>query len=350
MQGEQSQAIDRTSDWLLVKVLPIGSFYPGYSFSVGQVEINYKPVEPPEAQRALEESKKLFRYEADISSLPRIKVIVHNTSQIEALNHGSQLIEEGLDVVNFCAFDFGDVRTLGIGYMQDLRTKRYYSVKPESDIEFTPMFVRDTKLDNPYPWNLFRMILEKPKQRRSELEQRVLNAVSWLRQAKFQRNTIRELLFRWIALEILLKEQEKEIVSSKALVTVGFPEGEIFKQLGSDAQQVLKEHPKFQAWKEEIKKRFGEIQELRNEIVHQGFKDVELSAVGCRHSLETYLHLMRMAAGRAIRFTYIGIELGCSTVKELWSRKDEVFAKQYPDCSHEVLQNVIPILESPVNL
>nr|BAL58404.1 hypothetical conserved protein [Candidatus Acetothermum autotrophicum] len=350
MQSKESRAADK-SDWLITKVLPIGSFYPGRSFSVGQVEVNYKPVEPQAAQKALEESKKSFKYEADISSLPRIKVIVRNASQIEALNQGSQLIEEALDVINFCVFDFGDVHTLGIGYMQDLRTKEYYPLYCEDDVVFNnPMFLLDTELDNPYPWNLFRRILEKPKQSRSELEQRVLNAVSWLRQAKFERNTMRELLFRWIALEILLKERTKETVESKALIVIAFPEGEVFNSLGLSIQQMLAKHPKFRPWKKEIEKRFREIQRLRGEIVHQGFKDVELSAAGCRHSLEIYLHLMRMAAGRAIGFACMGIALGYNTVQELWAHKREVFFKQYPDCAHEVLKNVIPILESSVKL
>jgi hypothetical protein len=350
MQGKKSQPADEISDWLVVRILPSGSFYAGHSFSVGQVEISYKPVEPPAAQKALGKSKDSFKYEADISSLPRAKVVVRNTNRIQALNRGSQLIEEVLDVINFCALDFGDIRTLGIGYLQDLRTKQYYPVLCEDDIVFTTMFVRDTELDNPYPWNLFRILLEKPKHSRSELEQRVLNAVSWLRQAKFQRNTVRELLFRWIALETLLKEREKEVIATKTLVAIGFPEGEIFNKLEPAIQQELNAEQKFKPWKQELKKRFEDTQGLRDAIVHEGFKDIDLSTAGCTLPLEDYLQAIRMATARAIGFACMGLALGCKTVQELWAHKEEVFLKQYPDCAHEILRNVIPLLESPAKL
>jgi len=351
MQDKESQAANEISDWLVVRILPLGSFYAGHSFSVGQVEISYKPMEPPAAQKALEESKKSFNYEADISFLPRAKVIVRNTNRIQALNQGSQLIEEVLDVINFCALDFGDVRTLGIGYLQDLLTKQYHPVHRADDVAFdSPMFVLDTELDNPYPWNLFRILLEKPKHSRSELEQRVLNAVSWLRQAKFQRNTVRELLFRWIALEVLLKERKRKVIANKALVAIGFPESKIFKKLEPAIQQELKTEQKFKLWKKELEKRFKDIQNLRKHIVHEGFKDIELSTAGCTLPLEDYLQAIRMAAARAIGFACVGLALGCKTVQELWARKEEIFLKQYPDCAHEILRNVIPLLESPVKL
>lgn len=317
------------------------SFCGPHTISVGPVDFEFprddSAQETEQAIRSVNESASSWGFSGDLSRLPRAKTILEGVSQEEAIEIGRHRINEALDALKFTFYSFGRLTLMelgrfaavDVGYVQNLQSKEYFSIKNPA-VTDTPVFqLRD---DDP-SLMFFRRMLDKVEDEQTELEKQILRALKWKRRAELDGATIDALLFYWMARESLARATRDESdteIRSRCLFILGFPDGRRWQALDCHMKGLLNAISNYSSLKKRIKDQLQIIDNIRNAIAHEGFKEIDLTEFSTSYLLEDHLSLLSRAVACIVWFASQAVATKCESRLEMWNREMEVMQTYGP--------------------
>ncbi len=86
--------------------------------------------------------------------------------------------------------------------------------------------------------------------------------------------------------------------------------------------------PECSSLKRRLKDQLEKIDDIRNAIAHEGFKEIDLTEFSPSYSLEDHLSLLSRLAACIVWFACWAVGIGCKSRQEMWAREMEVM-QQY---------------------
>lgn len=291
--------------FLVVKVLESQSVcLPATSVYSG-VELRSSSSDYPEEVESLEESaNKLHLDYSKYSHCARISTLVEENNISNAVATAEDRFAEILDLKSI-EVPLSNFVLSQIGFVKDLVSGKFHEIKSDvhQPVMTFVMHQSDTqKIDETH------IILSK----NTELSQRYLRSLHWLRNSKHEPNKQLSILFNWFAVEALLKESESDIVSPYIRWFLGFPNGKSSTLVSPKIMVKLENHPNYFHWKKEIIRVVDNIRIFRNDSAHHGFRTVDFT----KEELDLYAHVMLLGITRCQGAVKSAILDGVSNVAE----------------------------------
>lgn len=177
----------------------------------------------------------------------------------------------------------------------------------------------------------------------SELSDRYLKSIHWSRASRWENNPQLSILFKWFSMEAILTLNKDDDIVPRIMWALGYPTGKAASRVNQDLIQSLAVHPKYKAWRSQIKKRLNAISTFRNNTVHDGFRYYDMDA----RDLRGYKTLIKLACSRVQNMALVGmLNLNIKTTRELINHYPEIIGGNN-NYINDVHHNIFHILEHP---
>jgi hypothetical protein len=237
-------------------------------------------------------------------SAGRASTIVDADNVGEAFTLAAPRIDEALDVLASAnpMPAFSAYRLMEAGCTRDLTTgqimPRLPNIAPE---QFNPWGA--VLLMDHYTWPARDLAQHVLSTERGELGACYARAAHWSRKADLESNPHLAMLFEWFAAESIWNVPKNGDVIPPIRWSLGFPNGKGIKLLGSATQQAINSDAMHSVWSGRIEDRLHRIRSLRNQTVHNGFRQVDVPA----DELRWLRALSHVAARYALHCVDLGI-------------------------------------------
>jgi len=178
----------------------------------------------------------------------------------------------------------------------------------------------------------------------TDLSNRYLRSLHWLRHSKHEKNSQLRILFNWFAMEALLKESEKDNIGYIIRWFLGFPNGKATLDVSNKTRLSLESNLSYKRWKNKLVDIMEKIRIFRNDSVHSGFRTVDFS----NEELDLYLQIMILGTARCQSAVAIALVNKISTVAEFKDYIPIIF-EQNNNLINDVHNNVIYSLDNIKN-
>ena len=307
------------NDYLVVRLAnPKGIYYPR-SFCLGNVEIRPPKTDTPDESECLKVSLEKNQEDANLNVAMRLAAIVEDVSdQEDAYIQTQHLFEEALDVLATEQFGLSSVSLMKSGFVRDLISG---DLIPRELKEFSPStsfhIIRDR-----FPQISFKEYLLLGRE--IEIYNRFLRSLHWSRHAGWEENLQIKILFNWFSIEALFKLDKDDDIVPKAMLSMGFPIGQMKNNVDTGLISQLESHTDYKPFRELIHRNMKEIRDFRNDSVHSGFRSWDISSI----DLKRYSYLTNIACNCCQQLTKIGILSQIETAKDIWDNSPDLLKKR----------------------
>ncbi|MBP6863412.1 MAG: hypothetical protein KBC57_13780 [Neisseriaceae bacterium] len=203
-----------------------------------------------------------------------------------------------------------------IGYVKDLET---YEIEPLRKFDFQPSVTLLRNINQYQQYDHVNFILSL----NNDLSMRYTRALHWFRNSNYETNKQVKTLFLWFSLEALFKQTEKDNISGKVRIFVGFPRLSNSKFKESLLVKELKQHPSYEFWFKKFPVQLDMIREFRNESVHAGFRAVELT----KENLNFYCNILEMTVPRCLNAVNVALLNDIDNIDRFVDNMADLFEK-----------------------
>ena len=235
------------------------------------------------------------------------------------------------------------------GCVLNLRTGRASGLPPPARTRpFGIMEVNDEVAFD--PGATLTLLLSADPRHFGELGMALRRSAHWRNVATSSPDKVQYILMTWMACEVLCKTRQSENITSKVLAAVGFYSGPAARVLRREDRLALKlERGRIEYWRRELFRVVDSCRKLRNAIVHEGCRDIELAQFLSDADFITSKRFFSMAVPRLQGLAVGGIQIGMRRVAELWSGMERVlYAQKGRSVAEDLLGVVIYVLENPM--
>lgn len=314
------------SDFLVVRLTGKGGLFSLTSECLGCVETRPPKTDAPDERKCLEESLWNNNEEINLDSVTRLATIVQNVKTPEdAHDIAASFFEEVMDLRLGESFGFGEVNILESGFSRNLQTGTLIPRKKKKDImsllkQTTCFEVQHERFP---PISITQYVLGAQN---IELCARYVRAAHWARHAAKEYNLQLSLLFNWFSMEALLKTSEDDNIIPKAMLALGFPQGQKLRSLDPMFIAKLENHAEYRFWKKLVGDWMEEIRKFRNDTVHSGHRVWDKT----NQELLKYSFLTKAAQVCCKQLIEMGMSKGFYTAEDLWNNA-ELLLPQMPN-------------------
>ncbi|MDD4402921.1 MAG: hypothetical protein PHI24_14015 [Desulfitobacteriaceae bacterium] len=284
----------------------------------GDVEIRPGSFDFPSETPLLKRSCEAFEEKASLELAQRITVITEAESPFEADENAEVKFEQVLDCVDRGTFGLAQTPLLSAGFIKNLVTGWESPRLPAPSFGPFPIFARFNRDIQTVDEHQALFAFSE-----SELRLAIFRSNHWLRRARLETILQLRCLFRWFALETLAKVEEENI-TGKLMQAIGFPYGRIGQFVSREALDTIKNHINYEYGKRYFESIFDEIRDYRNNIVHSGFRQWDVS----RKRLFEYEHVLTITVPRLQGYAITGLYQGMQSTNELWEYFPVIFSEK----------------------
>lgn len=259
------------NDYKIVKLYRT-NYYNIVEKSYGDIDVRKLGTELADEKGAAYESLKSFGYDPGERFACFVTIINNNEGINEAQVVAKLLFEETFDLLmQLPLADFQECDDAG--YFIKLNTNQVHPVLKHEKIEaFRP---------NVYQINNGAYEHISAQQyiaagRNDELIKSYLRSINWFNKSKKENNAYLKFLYKWISFETLINLKDNETVVPKLCLIIGFPLKNDSRSLSRDLTTKLNSVKNYRSWKSYLYKHIDESRQLRNDIVHSGFKEKDI--------------------------------------------------------------------------
>ncbi len=327
--------------FLCVRILELNQYVPGTK-SYGSVDIRSEKYDLPSEKSTLLESKTQFDFSGDIDKYNRIATIVEAHSEKEAYSTSNLVFEEAIDFHLYSGF-LSNIKPLSkIGFLKNLTTSEIHPItpslinqRPALGIMFHVMHESYEIIDpNQLVFNL-----------ENELTINIKRAAHWSRFALFEKNQVLRFLFNYISFETLAKLGPTENITGKLSLILGFPTGTYSREISPEIHRKLNASLNYRTWRKYIAKKLDEMRDLRNKIVHNGFRLQELSTP----DIKVYNYLIGAARNTLKAFAIAGCYQKIQRLEDFWEMIALIFEENF-NIENSFRGTFLYSLENPFNM
>ncbi|NOH98873.1 hypothetical protein [Vibrio sp. 99-70-13A1] len=291
--------------FLVVKVLESQSICLPSTLVYSNVELRSASADFEEESRFLENCAKSLHLDfSKYSHCARIATIVDELSIPKAVEIADDRFAEILDLKSIEA-PISNFSLSKIGFVKDLLKGSLHEIK---DNTHRPSMAFFTHQGDVQQVDMTHYVLAQ----NTELSNRYLRSLHWLRNSKHENNYQLKILFNWFAVEALLKESEMDNIGATIRWFLGFPNGKSSKLVSSSVITALEANPRYGIWKKKIKGIIEKIRIFRNDSTHHGFRTIDFT----KKELELFNQVMLFGATRCQGAVQLALHNQVSTVPE----------------------------------
>jgi len=280
--------------------------------SYGSVDVRLGTSESIEESSAAQKSLEAFGLDETGKFLIRLVTIPNSPELGEAIKQSRILFEETVDLL--LRQIMADVKSCGdSGYFVDLETGIVTPFLPQPDTSF--------KMGNlfrigqgVYPRINAQQFVAAGRD--DELIKAYLRSINWFNKSRTQNREYLRFLFTWISLETVSKIDENESIVPKICLALGFPLGNDHLAISTVTTSRLNQIQDYKIWKAFILKHMEESRDLRNKIVHSGFKETDLAA----SEIRTKMYILGQAYNSMISYLENIILSGETVISSAWQK------------------------------
>ncbi|MFB4347728.1 HEPN domain-containing protein [Bacillus sp. BR_7] len=278
-----------------------------YSIGYGDVEIRNVSRTFSGEKKYLLESMDKFEEKVNMEIAPLISTIVQGNTPDEADYLAEIKFQQVLDCQN-AELNMGKILLLKSGFIKNMDTRwesprlKGFSLEPSAMFKVNRRFI--PRIDET------QYVLAVKD---SELKRALQRALHWIRRSDNEMDLHLKCLFLWFAIECITKVGEEDI-TGKIMQTMGFPLGKIGLYIPKEKVDGIKKHSDYEFLRKKLEKQLGEIRELRNKTVHEGFRSWDLPM----DALDDYYNILSLAMPRIRRYAIQGLKVDLKTITELW--------------------------------
>jgi hypothetical protein len=277
----------------------------------GYVDVRTIESETEEEKQVAIESLKSYNYPIDERNILRLVTIIKDKTMKRAMIEAELLFEETIDLLK--RQNITRIRNCdGAGYWVDM------------DTGVTKPFLKP--IDNRLPFfdHVFQMSLGPyspmfseqmiSSNRNVEAIEAFIRSLHWYNDSNSQARLYLNFLYKWIAIETITKINFDEDIIPKLCLVIGFPLSKNLKSISEYDINKMSSIENYKNYKKLIRKELYRCREIRNDIVHSGFKETNLLS----ENLELKLYIIDSVYTCMINIVEKIIIAGKNTIKEVW--------------------------------
>ncbi len=150
--------------------------------------------------------------------------------------------------------------------------------------------------------------------RDDELVKAYFRSINWYNKSKNQNRLYLKFLYKWISLETISKINIEETIVPKLCLSIGFPLKNDIKLSSPNIINKLNNIENYKTWRKFVYKHLEECRNLRNNIVHSGFKETDFN----RDDMIIKMYLVNTAFTHIIEYIEQLILTGITTLNDAW--------------------------------
>jgi hypothetical protein len=199
-------------------------------------------------------------------------------------------------------------------------------------------FVAEIDTHATHPRHTINTLLSAPHQF-GDLAHAFRRSFHWRDMATSAGDDSQSILLSWMAIECLCKTNVEDDVCSKLLAVLGFPAGAQLESVSIEARRALTSLPDYRTWKNQLRAIADGLRTTRNNIVHAGFRHVELSDVLNDSQLELGKMVLALGSKRLLDMALNALNGPERSVEQMWSA--------YPSC---LAEDLVAVAESTLKM
>jgi hypothetical protein len=276
----------------------------------GSVDVRTSESETEEEKLVAQESLKSYNYSTNEKNILRLVSIFESETLKKALLDSEVLFEEIIDLLK--RQPVSRIKSCdGAGYWVDMYTGKIMPfLKPNDHKDFLLNHVFQMSL-GPYSPMFEEQIISSCK---NEAIEAFIRSIHWFNDSKSQTKSYLKFLYKWIAIETITKTERDEDIIPKLCLIIGFPLSKSIKLLPKNNVERLIAKSEYKLNKKIIKEELYKSRNIRNNIVHSGFKEVNL----IDEKMELKLYIIDSVYSCMINSIEKIILSGKNTLKEIW--------------------------------
>jgi hypothetical protein len=282
----------------------------------GAVDVRTSDSETEEEKEASIKSLNSFNYITDGKNILRLVTIIEAKTLEKAMLDSELLFEETIDLLKR-QFITRIKNCDDAGYWVDMdtgETRPFLKVK-DTTIHFFDQ-IYQTSLGPYSPMFGEQMISSK---RGVEVIETFIRSIHWYNNSNSQARSYLKFLYKWIAIETITKTNIDENIIPKLCLVLGFPSSKYLKSIPKYKAEKLTSRIGYKHYKKIIKDELYKCKQIRNAIVHSGFKETNL----LDKNLELKLYIINSAFNCMIKTIEKIIISNKNTLIEVWDVMDE---------------------------
>jgi hypothetical protein len=276
----------------------------------GSIDLRTKESETEEEKCAAIESLESYNYSSNDKNILRLVGIFEGKTKDKVIIDSEILFEKIIDLLKQQPITI--IRNCdGAGYWVDMdtgETKPF--LKPQEQQELFLNHIFQMSL-GPYSPMFGEQIISSCN---NEAIEAFTRSIHWFNDSKSQTKSYLKFLYKWIAIETIAKIEIEEDIIPKLCLVIGFTLSKYSKLIPKGKKEEIIKKSIYNHYKKNIKNELYECRKIRNNIVHSGFKEVNL----INENMELKLYLIDSIYGCMINTIKKIILSGKSTLKEIW--------------------------------
>ncbi|MGD6739383.1 hypothetical protein ACN08N_00350 (plasmid) [Photobacterium leiognathi subsp. mandapamensis] len=223
--------------FLVVKVLESQSICLPSTLIYSNVELRPSSSDFPEELELLERCANNQHLDfLKYSFCARVVTIVEESSIAKAIEVADDRFAEILDLKSIES-PISNFSVSKIGFVKDLLKGTLHEIKDNAHKPSMAFFTHQGDIQK---FDITHYILSQ----NTELSNRYLRSLHWLRNSNHENNYQLKILFNWFAVEALLKESESDNIGATVRWFLGFPNGKSSKLVSSSVMNALEANPR----------------------------------------------------------------------------------------------------------
>lgn len=337
------------SEWLLVMLVDAGNVvFEGHRVNVGNFEITKKREPFFEAESAFSQSIASYNYQLSSQHM-RMRTLLKDCSFEEARREGRLHASESLNLLKYSHVFVDQMRLLEPGCLVDLHTLQAHAfINISSDWDkslFGNIAIFDRRAS--FPLSVINRWMRLDPLQTVELWAAVRRSAHWADLADQAEDLGERFLLRWMAIECLCRVGRDDTISAKVAAAALLPSGRYEISLPSTERSALASVAEFGRWRKRLNLLIDKLRDMRNSIVHSGFREVDLSSLLNAYEIHVATRLLISACVGAQRMALGALELGIVTIEEMWSRYSECVLRNRQCLLAEDVTKLLHTLENP---
>lgn len=304
----------------------------------GFKDVDLRParIESENEKNAVLSSARAFGIEYLDSMCMRIVTTVPAIEARSAVAMAKERFDNALNCMFVNWNGLEEAAILPVGYTRNLLTGEIHPILPERK-SYNPIF---QIVAEKYPPIMLDQWLSFNSEV-SDVAKALLRSSHWRRLAIFEEKMELKFLFHWIAIESISKVTENDDIVPKLMLAMGFPTSKFTGILSKPFLSRLSDHPDYKVWKNWLKTLFYEMKSFRNDVVHSGFRKLEMNP----SRLQTFEKIIQLTTPRIQGFIEVGYTNNLTSIPEIWDYAPFIF-EQLPHVIESVHGTIIYQLNS----
>jgi hypothetical protein len=282
----------------------------------GAVDVRTSDSETEEEKEASIKSLNSFNYTTDGKNILRLVTIIEAKNLKRAILDSELLFEETIDLLKR-QFITKIKNCDDAGYWVNMdtgETKPFLKLKDTTIPFFNQIY--QTSLGPYSPMFGEQMIASN---RGIEVIETFIRSIHWYNNSNSQARSYLKFLYKWIAIETITKTNVNEDIIPKLCLVLGFPSSKYLMSIPKYKAERLTSKIGYKHYKKIIKDELYECKQIRNAIVHSGFKETNL----LDKNLELKLYIINCVFNCMIKTIEKIIISKKGTLMEVWDVMNE---------------------------